>query len=78
MRQRSQPPNVGENVSKNEQAENEQLVVAAAVKRKVQATGMRFGGDVPEALNQKVQELVDAAMKRAKANQRETVTAKDF
>jgi len=53
-----------------------QLVVKSAVKEA--ASGMNVSHDVSEALNSKVQKEIDEAMRRAKANGRRTVQARDF
>jgi len=55
---------------------NVQLVVKSAVKEA--ASGMNVAHDVPEALNSKVQREIEDAMRRAKANGRRTLQARDF
>ena len=52
------------------------LVVKSQIKEVAQ--GFNVGGDFAEALDAKVVELVKAALKRAEANGRRTVMAKDL
>jgi len=52
------------------------LVVKAKIKDA--AKGMNVAGDFAEALSGKVKELVDEAIKRAKANGRKTVQSRDL
>ncbi len=53
----------------------ENLVVKAKIKDV--AKGYNVSGDVADALNEKVEELIKGACKRAEANGRKTVMAKD-
>ncbi len=52
------------------------LIVKANIKGVV--PGYNVAGDVPEALNKKVEELVKNAAARAEANGRKTIMAKDL
>ncbi len=52
------------------------LVVKSQIKEVAQ--GFNISGDFAEALDQKAIELVKAATKRAEANNRRTVMAKDL
>ncbi|MCH7568517.1 MAG: NFYB/HAP3 family transcription factor subunit [Nanoarchaeota archaeon] len=52
------------------------LIVKSKIKSAVPE--MSVSGDVPEALNKKVEELLQQAARRAKANGRRTVQAKDL
>lgn len=52
------------------------LVVKAKIKSVV--PGYNVAGNVPEALNAKVEELVKAAAVRAEGNNRKTIMAKDL
>lgn len=53
----------------------ENLIVKA--KLKDVCTGYNVAGDLADALNEKVETLLKDAMKRAEANGRKTVMAKD-
>ena len=46
--------------------------------KQLKNSGYNVAGDVAEALNAKVEELVKAAAVRAEANGRKTLMAKDF
>jgi histone H3/H4 len=52
------------------------LIVKSKIKSAVPE--MSVAGDVPEALNAKVQEILDDAAKRAKLNGRRTLQARDI
>jgi histone H3/H4 len=52
------------------------LIVKSKIKSAV--PDLSVSGDVPEALNKKVTELLDAAAKRAKLNGRRTLQARDL
>ncbi len=52
------------------------LVVKAKIKEV--AEGMNVSGDFADALDKKAEELVKEAVRRAKANNRSTVMAKDL
>jgi len=53
------------------------LVVRSKVKEYAAKKKMRFGGDAIEALSKEVENLIDKAIERAKANGRGTVKGKD-
>ena len=55
-------------------------VVELIVKSKIKSAvpDLSVSGDVPEALNKKVLELLDSASKRAKLNGRRTLQARDL
>jgi len=55
---------------------SDMLVVKAKIKDA--AKGANVSGDFADALNEKVVELVKAAVERAKANGRKTVMGKDL
>jgi histone H3/H4 len=57
---------------------NEVLVVASKVKDYIKTKEMMSSGDLPEALSDKVRELIDAAVSRANENGRKTVKACDL
>jgi len=52
------------------------LIIKAKIKSAV--PGLNVSGDLPEALNKKVEALLKDAVERAKANGRKTVMAKDL
>lgn len=52
------------------------LIVKSKIKSAV--PDLSVSGDVPEALNKKVLEILDAASKRAKLNGRRTLQARDI
>lgn len=53
------------------------LVVMSRVKDIISAKDLRCSGDLEDALNRKMQEVVDAAMARCKGNERVTVRPED-
>jgi len=53
-----------------------ELIVKSKIKAAV--PGLSVSGDVAEALNERVLELLDAASKRTKANGRRTLQARDL
>lgn len=53
-----------------------ELIVKSKIKSAVPE--LSVSGDVPEALNKKVQQILDEASERAKANGRRTLQAKDL
>lgn len=55
---------------------SESIIVKSKVKEL--ATGHNIGGDFADALDEKAKELVKEAVKRADANGRRTVMAKDL
>lgn len=52
-----------------------QLVVKSKVK---EAVDLNVSGDVADVLNEKVQEILDEAAERARANGRSTLQSKDL
>ncbi|MEK6924734.1 MAG: DUF1931 domain-containing protein [Nanoarchaeota archaeon] len=52
------------------------LVIKSKIKSAV--PDMSVAGEVPDALNKKVKELLDKAAERAKANGRRTLQARDL
>lgn len=54
------------------------LVVQSKVKEAVKAQGLRMDSNFPDALNAKINKLVDAAAKRAKENGRGTLRPYDL
>jgi hypothetical protein len=56
----------------------EVLIVVSKLKGYIAGKGMRTGGDLAEALSEKVKELIDQAIVRTKAHKQQTVTSKDL
>ena len=56
---------------------SEPLVVASKVKAYIKGKGFMTGSDAIDAINERVCCILDAAMKRTKANKRSTVKAQD-
>lgn len=54
------------------------MIVAAQMKAKLAAGGMRSSGDLTAALTAKAEELLEAAAARAKKNGRQTVQPHDL
>ena len=54
------------------------IVVTSKVKDAVKGEDLRMSGDVPDALDNKVREMVKDAAKRAKENGRGTLRAYDL
>ena len=54
------------------------LVVASKVKDVIKAQDLQTAGEAIDALNKRVQALIEDAIARAKANNRKTVKASDF
>ena len=54
------------------------LVVQSKVKEQVKELGKRMGGEFPDALDQKVKELVADAVRRAEGNGKGTVQPNDL
>ena len=54
------------------------VVVTSKVKEAVKGLDLRMSGDVPDAVNEKVMEMLDAAAKRAKENGRSTLRPYDL
>ena len=54
------------------------LSVASAVKDVIKKAGMNCGGDFVDALDKKVEMLVNDAVSRAKSNDRKTVRSGDL
>lgn len=54
------------------------VVVTSKVKEAVKGLDLRMSGDVPDALNEKVQAMLAAAAKRAKENGRGTLRPYDL
>lgn len=59
-------------------ANREQLVVGSKVRAYISQHEMRMDGQLLEALNNKVYEILDAAIERCKANGRATVRPHDL
>ena len=55
-----------------------QLIVGSKVKELIKGEGCMTAGDTLDALNEKVQCLLECAVKRAKANKRSTVRPQDL
>lgn len=54
------------------------FVVTARIKEHNSVAGLRSDGGLVEAVNEKVQEMLDAAQERAKLNGRSTVRPQDL
>ncbi len=54
------------------------LVVQSKVKEAVKGLDMRMSGELPDALDAKVKELLAAAAARAKANKKGTIQPHDL
>jgi len=54
------------------------VVVTSKLKEAVKGLDLRMSGDVPDAMNAKVQEILRAAAKRAKENGRSTLRPYDL
>lgn len=54
------------------------VVVTSKLKDAVKGLDLRMSGDVPDAVNAKVQEMLKAAAKRAKENGRSTLRPYDL
>jgi hypothetical protein len=54
------------------------VVVTSKVKEAVKGLDLRMSGDVPDALNEKVQAMLSEAAKRAKENGRGTLRPYDL
>ncbi len=54
------------------------VVVTSKLKEAVKGLDLRMSGDVPDAVNAKVQEMLKAAAKRAKENGRSTLRPYDL
>jgi len=53
-------------------------VVESKVKEQLKAAEMNCGGDLCEALDKRVEQLINEAVARAKSNDRKTVRAGDL
>ncbi len=53
------------------------LIVSSKVRAHLKSKGAKMSGDLPEAINKKVMEILDAAAARARANKRTTVKPQD-
>ncbi len=56
----------------------EVLIVVSKLKGYIASKGMRTGGDLAEALSEKVKTLIDEAIVRTKAHKQQTVSSKDL
>lgn len=56
---------------------SEMLIVASKVRNHLKSKDVKMSGELPEAINKKVQEMLDQAAERAKANKRSTVKPQD-
>lgn len=54
------------------------LVVASAAKDVIKKAEMNCGGDLCDALDKKIEQLINDAVARAKSNDRKTVRAGDL
>jgi histone H3/H4 len=58
--------------------QREVVVVASKVKEAIKESGCQSSGDLVEAISEKVHELLEAAVERAKSNGRATVRPYDL
>ncbi len=63
---------------KKSSSKKEVLVVASKVKAHIKSKGMMTSSDAISALNDEVYCMLDAAIKRTKANRRSTVKPQDL
>lgn len=68
----------GEPPEKRRERMAETLVYASRIKELAKKYDMRMSGDSPDALNAKIEAMVEAAAKRAKENKRKTIMPFDF
>jgi hypothetical protein len=54
------------------------LIIQSKVKEYAQGKGVRVAGDFADALSEEVEVLVDAAIRRAKDNGRQTIRGGDL
>jgi len=59
-------------------AEKETLIVASKTKAYIKSQGCIVSSDALDALNERIYELLDNAIKRTKDNKRSTLRAHDF
>lgn len=62
----------------SEQSGKESLITASKCKNHIKNAGCMVSADAMDALNAKVYELIDAAVKRTKENKRSTLRPHDF
>ena len=65
-------------MAKKRAPRKESFAVASKIKTYVRSLGYCAGSDLPDAVSQKVVELLDNAMKRTESNGRKTVRAEDL
>ncbi|MEX0650286.1 MAG: hypothetical protein WD200_04745 [Candidatus Andersenbacteria bacterium] len=56
---------------------SDMVVVASKVRAHLKEKGVKMSGELPDALNKKVMQMLDAAAERARANKRSTVKPQD-
>lgn len=56
---------------------SDMLIVASKVRTHLKSQDMKMSGELPEAINKKLQEMLEEAAARAKANKRSTVKPQD-
>lgn len=61
-----------------EQNENINLVIKSNIRKALKGKIDNVAEEVEEALNEKVREMLDRGVERAKANQRKTLHARDL
>lgn len=61
---------------KNPKKDN--YVVASKVKEAISDAGLRSSGELPDAFNEMIANKIDKAIKRAKANGRQTIRPEDL
>ena len=65
-------------ISNNKRGDTMSLVVASAAKEVIKKAEMNCGGDFVDALDKKVEALINDAVARSKSNDRKTVRAGDL
>lgn len=56
---------------------SDMVVVASKVRGYLKDKGVKMSGELPEAINKKILQLLDSAAERARANKRSTVKPQD-
>jgi len=59
-------------------SDNESVIIGSKVKAVVKARGLMCSGELPQAVSEKVREMLEAACDRATSNKRSTVRPYDL
>jgi histone H3/H4 len=65
-------------MTKKRAPRKESFSVASKIKTYVRSKGYCAGADLPDAVSQKVEEMLEAAIQRTESNNRKTVRAEDL